>query len=120
MQRAAELLRGRVAVLIGGQDRPAARARLERELGLRAVHWLETRPHRPIAPLAERIAAPDVDLVLVIIRLADHAFSDLARVAAEHGKVFVRLPRGYGVSAVAHEVLRQASQALGDPLRSRA
>lgn len=114
VQQVRELLNGRVAVLIGGQCRPRSREALEAGLGLRELRWITTREHESLSNFEADVRRPDVDLVMLAIRWASHAFEDIKRVCQRHDKPYVRLPRGYGVNQVAIEVLRQASEMLRD------
>jgi len=106
------LLAGRVAILIGGEKRDRERSRLERDLGLSELRWLSTRPHRSIDPLVGEIQRPEVALVLVASRWSDHAFAELKTASEKAGKIFVKLPGGYGTNQVAHHVVNQASERL--------
>lgn len=114
VRRAAALLRGRRAVLIGGEARRQHRERLERELGLAELCWIGTREHQSTAPFEPEIARPDTDLVIVIVGLSSHSFVwDTGEMCRKHGKIMVRLPkRGYNINQVAHQVLSQASEKL--------
>lgn len=110
--RAAELLRGRTVVLIGGDVRPQSKRRLERDLELAELRWLSTAPHERHDSLIPDIVRDDVDAVMLAIRLTSHSHGDLADVCARVGKPFVRLPGGYGSAQVAHQVLEQISHRL--------
>jgi len=110
--RAADILRGRTVVLIGGDVRPLSKRRLERDLELRELRWLSTSPHERHDALLPDIVRADVDAVLLVIRLTSHSHGDLADVCARVGKPFVRLPGGYGSAQVAHQVLEQISNRL--------
>lgn len=112
VQAARDLLRDRIVILIGGECRDRERARLERDLGLAELRWLATRPHRSLDPLVEQIQRPEVDLVMVASRWSDHAFADLKPAAEKAGKIFLKLPSGYGTNQVAHQVMEQASERL--------
>jgi len=112
VQQAAQLLGGRAVVLIGGDCRPRAKERLERDLGLSELRWLSTRSHQSISEFEPQVARPDVGLVMLAIRWASHSFEGVSAMCDRHGKPFVRLPRGYGVNQVASEIVRQASGQL--------
>lgn len=110
--RVADLLRGRVVVMIGGQRRPHAQAALERDFALGELRWVATRPHQSIAEFEVQVARPETALVLLAIRWASHSFEGVADMCARHGKPFVRLPAGYGSNQVAAQILAQASEEL--------
>ncbi len=109
---ARELLSGRTVVLIGGERRPREEERLRRDLGLRELRWISTRPHRSIDPLIEEITKPEVDVVVVLVRFSDHAFGALKHPAEAASKAFVMARGGYGSERIAHEILEQVSERL--------
>lgn len=110
--RAAELLRGRTVVLIGGDVRPLSKRRLERDLEIGELRWLSTSPHERHDSLIPDIVRDDVDLVMLAIRFTSHSHGEFAEVCDRAGKPFVRLPGGYGSAQVAHQVLEQISERL--------
>lgn len=112
---ARQLLDGKRALLIGGEAREPQRLELEQRLGLRELIWLSTRDHESVARYEDWIRRPDVDLVLRLVRLTNHAHGELQDMAKRHGKIFVNLKAGYGVNRVAHDVLEQASERLTPP-----
>lgn len=112
---ARQLLDGKKALLIGGEAREPQRLDLEQRLGLRELIWLSTRDHESVARYEDWIRRPDVDLVLRLVRLTNHAHGELQEMAKRHGKIFVNLKAGYGVNRVAHDVLEQASERLSPP-----
>lgn len=118
VEQAARLLRGKVAVLIGGSERPLSKRMLERDLGLKEIRWLASRPHESLDSFIPEITRPDVDLVMLMIRFSSHSYGDLAEICARHNKPFVRLPSGYGSSQVAHQVLQQVSERLRTEMKS--
>jgi hypothetical protein len=79
-------------------------------LSLAGVEWVETRAHQSTAPFEHVVARSDV--VVQLIRWSSHSFGDLRAICGEAGNVFVRARAGYGPSAIAHEVLEQASAEL--------
>lgn len=117
VEEAARLLKGKVVVLIGGSERPLSKRMLERDLGLKEIRWLASRPHESIDSFIPEITRPDVDLVLLMIRFSSHSYGDLAEICAKYNKPFVRLPSGYGSSQVAHQILQQVSERLRAELK---
>lgn len=49
-----------------------------------------------------------VDVVAVLIRLADHGYGDLADDVARAGKILVRVTGGYSPASIARALLSQA------------
>jgi hypothetical protein len=58
------------------------------------------------------IARPEVCLVLLAIRWASHNLSEVSIFCERYNKPLVRLPAGYNVSQIAHQVLQQAGERL--------
>jgi hypothetical protein len=112
VREVADLLRGRVAVMIGGVAREHSRKNLRRAFELVDLRWIGTREHQSVAEFDAQIAREEVGLVLLAIRWSSHSFEEVRSMCARHGKPFVRLPRGYGVNQVAAEILSQASEQL--------
>lgn len=116
VRNARALLQGTRAVIIGGEPRPDAAARLEEAFNLAEVEWVELAEHGTGQPMVAPIQRPDTALVLGIIKLAGHLHLEEAReIAAAAGKPCVLLTGGYNPESVAQAVLDQAS----DRLRAR-
>ncbi|MFN0131156.1 MAG: hypothetical protein ACKVW3_01270 [Phycisphaerales bacterium] len=114
VKRVREWLRGRRAVLIGGERYPHAAARIQRDFGLAELHWLELTEHGRTAPIHPPIADPETAVVWAVIRLTGHLFMDEAAEACRtYGRPLVRLPGGYNPSQIAEQTIAQASGAFG-------
>lgn len=110
------LLQGTRAVIIGGEPRSDAAARLEEAFDLAEVEWVELAEHGTGQPMLAPIQRPDTALVIGIVKLAGHLHLEEAReIAAAAGKPCVLLTGGYNPESVAQAVLDQAS----DRLRAR-
>ncbi|MGD9691320.1 MAG: hypothetical protein AB7G17_00595 [Phycisphaerales bacterium] len=112
VREAAEILRGKVVVLIGGERRPGAAEALERSLALEELRWVETKPHESVSKFESDVSRPDVDVVLLAIRWTSHSHGDVQKMCERYGKAFVRLPGGYSPSQVAMQVIGQVSDRL--------
>lgn len=105
---ARKLLEGKRMLVIGGIPKPHAIESYVRRLGLDDVEWPEVGEHKSTAPFENMVSRCDV--VLALIQWCGHAYSwDLKEMAERHGRAYVRIPGGYNVSQVAHEVLDQVS-----------
>lgn len=113
MARAVDLVRDRVLVLVGGEFRPQSKARLERDLELRELCWVDLKPHESLGKVESAITREDVHVVLLMKRLCSHMHEDVAKLCKKHGKAYVRLPSGYGSNQIAKQILKQASDQLG-------
>lgn len=111
---AAELLRGREIVLIGGQNRPNHKAALMKAFNLTDVRWIVTPEHTSFTVFEPDVAAPEVALVLLAIRWSSHDYDSVRTYCDQYGKPLVRLPGGYNANQVAHHIMSQA----GDRLRA--
>ena len=111
---AAELLRGREIVLIGGQNRPNHKAALIKAFDLADVRWIATPEHTSFTVFEPDVAAPEVALVLLAIRWSSHDYDSVRTYCDQYGKPLVRLPGGYNANQVAHHIMSQA----GDRLRA--
>ncbi|MBN9521602.1 hypothetical protein J0H58_24305 [bacterium] len=109
---AADLLRGREVVLIGGQARPVHKAALMRAFGLADVRWLVTPEHTSFTVFEPDIARPEVALVLLAIRWSNHDYDNVKEYCDAYGKPLVRLPGGYNANQVAYHILAQAGARL--------
>jgi hypothetical protein len=109
---AADLLRDRSVVLIGGTRRREAQESLRRALGLSELIWIETKEHQSIDSFEPVIARAEVAVVLLAIRWSSHAFGDVRHFCDRHGKPLVRLPGGYSPNQVAAQILAQCSGKL--------
>jgi hypothetical protein len=109
---AADLLRGREVVLIGGQARPVHRAALARAFGLADVRWLVRPEHTSFTVFEPDIARPEVAVVLLAIRWSNHDYDNVKEYCDAYGKPLVRLPGGYNANQVAHHILSQAGARL--------
>jgi hypothetical protein len=110
--RARALVKGKTLLMIGGEARADAVRSLEEKLRFKEVVWKETHAHRPIEPLQLEISKDEIDIVAVLVRFGDHAFSTLRKTANRHGKVFLHLPAGYNPNQVAHQIIEQADRQL--------
>lgn len=109
---AAELLRGREIVLIGGQSRPLHKAALIRAFGLTDVRWLSTPDHTSFTVFEPDVARPEVAVVLLAIRWSNHDYDGVRAYCEAYHKPLVRLPGGYNANQVAHHILAQAGARL--------
>ena len=112
VRAAAELLRGRQVVLIGGVERSASRRAIERAFGLSDLNWISTRPHESITHFEPAVARPEVALVLLAIRWASHSYGDVKDYCDKYGKPMVYLQAGYNPNQIAHQIMTQVGDRL--------
>lgn len=109
---AAELLRGRSLVLIGGDKRQGAHQAIKEAFGLKDLIWIETRAHESFESFGPYVAQPDVAAVLLAIRWSSHSFGEVKNFCDAYGKPLVRLPGGYNPNQLAVQIMAQASGRL--------
>lgn len=112
IQQVANWLQGRTVVLIGGNERPLAKAALIKAFGLEDVIWVSTRPHETLEVFKTPIRRDEVSLVILAIRWASHAYGSISAFCRQMDKPFIRLPAGYNPRRVAYEIISQASHAF--------
>lgn len=112
VQQVAELLRGRSLVLIGGDRRNFAYQTLKTLFGLNDLVWVETREHQSLTTFEPHVARDDVVAVVLAIRWSSHSYGEVKDFCERYGKPLVRLPAGYGVNQVAHQLLQQCGNRL--------
>lgn len=115
VEAAANVLRGRRVVLIGGHERPRSREALVRELELGELKWITSREHESLDAFEPDVTHSSTDVVILMIRWCSHSYGGVKKFCDEHGKLFVRLPGGYSPNQVAAQVLKQ----VGDRLQRR-
>ena len=108
----ADLLRDRTVVFIGGERRPYIADAIEEAFGLTELVWCATQEGQGYLAMHPYIARPEVCLVLLAIRWASHNLSEVSIFCDRYNKPLVRLPAGYNVSQIAHQVLQQAGERL--------
>ncbi len=111
VRKAANLLRGRAVVLIGGDRRPRAEESLKSALGVSDLIWVGGRESTYIA-FEPHVARPDVAVVLLAIRWSSHGFGEVKEFCEKYAKPLVRLPGGYNANQVAHNIVTQVGDRL--------
>lgn len=113
VQRVGNWLRGRRAVLVGGEEYPHQAERIKDAFGLDDLAWVSLREHASSAPLEHEIADPRTAVVIVLVRLAGHGHvHDAREFARAHDVPAVLLKAGYNPEQIAAAVLEQASDRL--------
>lgn len=108
-----ELLRGGRVVIIGGERRQDAIARIENAFALDGIDWIALSEHGSGAGMEAPIRREQTRLVLVLIKLTGHLYAERAReLAAEAGRPCVLMPAGYNPEQIAEQVMRQAGERL--------
>ncbi len=115
VERVKGWLAGRVVVLSGGEMRREHADRIRDAFDLADLRWIAMSEHASANPLVNAIARPDVDLVLLMVKLSGHDHINKGRRAArDHGRTCVLLKAGYNPERIAHAIVQQASRQFGD------
>jgi hypothetical protein len=100
-------------VLIGGDERPRAKRMITEAFELADLIWCDTRPHQSYWLLEPVVTRPEVSVVILAIRWASHSWGDVQQLCERSGKPLIRLPGGYNIGQLAHQINQQASDRLG-------
>jgi hypothetical protein len=112
VRRAAEFLRGRTLVLIGGLKRPLAADALTAALQIKELIWVEGRD-QTYELFEPHVARNDVAAVILAIRWSRHGFGEVKAFCDKYEKPLVRLPGGYSPNQVAYHIVSQVGERLG-------
>lgn len=100
-------------VIIGGEPRPDAIARIEDAFELERAEWPALVEHGPGTPMRAPIERAETACVLVLIKLCGHLHAEEAAACAKAAGIpCVNLTAGYNPEQIADAVLRQASEKL--------
>jgi hypothetical protein len=111
--RAAELVRGRELLLLGGDRRNEHAESLRTSLGLSELHWPQTREDTPdVGSFEPWIARVEVVAVVLLIRWSRHAYGEVSGLCDRYGKPLVRIEAGYNAVQIARGLVEQASERL--------
>ena len=106
--------RGHRAVLIGGDQREEARARIQRSFQMGSLEWVSTDHIRGAQQLAHSIRTGGVDLAIVLRRFIGHEMEKLVVDACNDvGIPCVGVDRGYGVTQVRLALERALARKAG-------
>lgn len=111
-REAAKLLEGVTMVLIGGQQRPAAKEAIIETFRLKDLLWVEIDEYQSLDTFEPYIARPDVAVVLLAIRWSRHSFGEVLHICDRFDKPLVRLPAGYNPNQIAAQIMGQCSDRL--------
>ncbi len=113
VEKVAQLLNGKVLVVVGGDARPHAKQAIEEAFGLKELAWVRTSEQNPKLECDGQVARDDVAAVLLVIRWSRHSYDELSGICDKYNKPLVRLPGGYNPNQIADQVLKQCSERLG-------
>jgi integrase len=96
--------RDRVVLIIGGEPREPARARIEAAFGMRRLDWL---PADDLAMAKARVIGGKYDLVLLLRDFIGHSADEVVLEAArKHGVSWAHVEHGYGVVRIRSSIER--------------
>lgn len=95
------VVRGKKAVIVGGDLRDEARERIEETFEFSSVEWVGTEKARNLQALADALESGSHDLVIVLRRFIGHEVDRTVLPACRSAGVrWVSVERGYGVSQI--------------------
>ncbi len=113
VQQVANRLRGKRVVMIGGVPRPKTQDKIREAFGLAELNWERTNEHESTQRFQALVQAPDVALVLILIRWVGHGHAEDVKVYCQSvRRLYVFIPRGYGINQLAHDIITQRWQDL--------
>ncbi len=93
--------RGKVAVIVGGDERANSRERIREAFGFAEVSWERGWNTRRVQSLRDRIEAGNVDFAIFLRRFINHKLCDILVDACKQAGVrHVWVDQGYGVKRV--------------------
>lgn len=117
VRQVASILRGRHVVIIGGIPRPRTQQKIREAFGLSELTWERTNEHEATQRFEPIVQAGDVALVLILIRWVGHGHADDIKVYCQSvRRLYVFVPRGYGINQLAHDILSQRGHDLTQQL----
>jgi hypothetical protein len=93
-------VRGRRALIVGGDPREPNRQRLERMFDLASLEWPDIAGPRRVEAIVARIKRKTVDVVFVLTGFVDHKQSEPIIAAAKESGIAWALSESYGVTSV--------------------
>lgn len=91
----------KVAVIVGGDRRSEAAERIQQAFGFAEVEWDSDVQGTRLVNVAERVIRHSVHMVIFLARLSSHGSQAVLLDACKQAGVpFVRVERGYGVTAI--------------------
>ena len=110
--RAAELLKGLHALILGGVVDEPGRVQLAADLALASVQVSPLEADATEDHVRSILPTSGVDLVLIVTRLPEATYEEFKRTCRERQLPFVRLPGGVRTAEVAQQTLRQVGRML--------
>lgn len=109
---------GQVAVVIGGDRRAEAAERIQAAFRFSDVEWGSDVQGTKLDAIAERVRRRSVGMVIFLARLSSHGSQSVLLEACKEAEVpFIRVERGYGVTAVRLAIEQLYGQSSLSPTR---
>jgi hypothetical protein len=103
----AGLVRGRRALIVGGEVREEARTRIAEVFGFGELQWCPTDRLRRMDGLASSIRQGSIDLVLILQSFVTHKAAQMVvHACRDAGTTFACVERGYGVERICQAIER--------------
>jgi hypothetical protein len=94
------VMRGKIALIVGGAPKEPNRDRLETYLRLATLDWPDIDGPRKVEAIAQRVAKGAYDVVIVISTLISHPEAERVLAAAKASRTRWAMAEGFGVTAV--------------------
>jgi hypothetical protein len=107
LEKILPLVQGTRGIMIGGVCREDNRRAIEQTLKLSTLVWEDTNGRESVYDFESLVAHPETRVVFLMIRFMRTGYGRVAELCRKYGKTLVRLPAGYGVNQVIHQLAEQ-------------
>ena len=101
-----EYLAGKTVLMVGSDVENQDHIRICAEAGIR-VRWRNFKHSESHFNVESDLRQDDVKVVVMVVKLTSHDTALIKPLCDQHNRDFVRLPAGYGLNVLAHEIMAQ-------------
>ncbi|MCL5283361.1 MAG: hypothetical protein M1330_01405 [Armatimonadetes bacterium] len=105
LQSVLKVTQNKKCLIIGGQKREENRAELQRVLELADLDWPSTKGNESFREFEDGIQ--HADFVILLIRFIRTGWKRVSDICERSGSKLIRVPGGYGVSQIVHQLYSQ-------------
>lgn len=105
LKQARRLTKGKKLFLLCFNRRAEAEQRIKHALQFSEVDWPDLDGSESLNDMEAHIR--NADMTIVVVRYSRTHWKDADKLAKQHGKLFVMAPKGYGVTHLAEQIVKQ-------------
>lgn len=105
LRKARRITKGKKVLMVCFNRRAEAEQRIKEELGFSEVDWPDLDGGESIDSLESRIR--NADMTIVVVRYSRTHWKNAKEVVERYNKQFVMAPKGYGVTHLAEQIVKQ-------------